>query len=120
MESIESAGRECLPAVGKNVKGSKKPVLGWSEHVKPYQNESKFWCSIWISLGKPTQGYVYWNMIHSKNQYKYAIRRLKRAQNKVQNDKFVSSIMKGGVNIFKEIKKSRASSSTVSSRSMIK
>ena len=88
-----------------NTNAYQKPTLAWSEHVKPYQNESKFWCSIWLSLGKPSHGSVYWNMIHSKNQYKYAIRRLKRAQNKIQNDKFVSSILQGGVNIFKEIKK---------------
>ena len=55
-------------------------------------------------------------MIQSKNQYKHAVRRLKRAQNKIQNDKFVSSIMKGGVNIFQEIKKYRGISTTVSSR----
>ena len=55
-------------------------------------------------------------MRHSKNQYKFAVRRLKRAQAKVQNDKFVSSIINGGVNIFQEIKKYRGISSTVSSR----
>ena len=55
-------------------------------------------------------------MRHSKNQYKFAVRRLKRAQAKVQNDKFVLSIINGGVNIFREVKKSRGISSTISSR----
>ena len=115
MQSMESAGKECLPSVGSPAKSLRKPVLGWTEHVKPYQLESIFWHSIWISLGKPRYGDSFWNMIHSKNQYKYAVRRLKRAQNKLQNDKFVSSITKGGVNIFQEIKKYRGVRSTISS-----
>ena len=116
MESMESAGKECLPSVGSPAKSVRKPVLGWTEYVKPYQLESIFWHSIWISLGKPRYGESFWNMINSKNQYKYAVRRLKRAQNKLQNDKFLSSITKGGVNIFQEIKKFRGVSSTISSR----
>ena len=55
-------------------------------------------------------------MRQSKNQYKYAVRRLKRANDKIQNDKFVKSIIKGGVNIFDEIKKFRGTSRTCSSR----
>ena len=38
-------------------------------------------------------------------QFKYAFWRLKRASNKLQNDRFVDSILQGGVNIFQEIKK---------------
>ena len=119
LESMESACKESLPSVGgatSNKKGLFKPTPGWSEHVKPYQEQSKFWHSIWLSLGKPMLGNTYWNMIHTKNQYKYAVRRLKRAQDKVQNDKFVSSIMQGGVNIFQVIRKYRGVSSTFSSR----
>ena len=55
-------------------------------------------------------------MRYSKNQYKFAVRRLKRAQAKVQNDKFVSSIINGGVNIFREIRKFRGTGTSVSSR----
>ena len=116
LESMETFGKECLPAVEGSKVGKKRPTTGWSEHVKPYQDESKFWFSVWISLGKPGYGDVYNNMRYSKNQYKYAVRRLKRAQNKIQNDKFVSNIIEGGVNIFQEIRKYRGTSSTVSSR----
>ena len=100
LESIEKADKECLPTVGGATLGKKKPIPGWSEHVRPYKDESMFWHSTWLSLGKPMQGDIYNNMRHSKNQYKYAVRRLMRAQNKVQNNKFVSSILEGGVDIF--------------------
>ena len=46
-------------------------------------------------------------MRDSKHQYKYALRRVQRASNTIQNDKFVTGILKGGVDIFKEIKKYR-------------
>ena len=55
-------------------------------------------------------------MKSSKGQYKYAVRRLQRVNDKIQNDKFVQSILKGGVNIFDEIKKYRGSSKQCSSR----
>ena len=92
------------------------PIPGWSEHVKPYADESKFWCSLWLSQGKPTHGDLFSYMRESRNQYKYAVRKLKRAQNKIQNDKFVSSVLKGGVNIFQEIRKYRGAKAAVSSR----
>ena len=44
------------------------------------------------------------------------MRRLKRAQAKAQNNKFVSSIINGGVNIFSEIRKFRGKSTSISSR----
>ena len=43
-------------------------------------------------------------MKESKHQYKYAVRRLKKADDSIQ---FVNSILRGGVNIFSEIKKFR-------------
>ena len=55
-------------------------------------------------------------MLFSKRQYKYAVRRLKRANDKIQNDKFVQSVLTGGVNIFDEIKKQRGNFSSFSSR----
>ena len=117
LEAIESAGKECLPSLGGSKKGGNfTPIPGWSEYVKPYKDESKFWFSIWSSQGMPRQGDVFSMMRQSKNQYKYAVRRLKTARNKIQNDKFVSSLLKGGVNVFQEIKKYRGSKPAVSSR----
>ena len=115
LESIETAARATLPSTGGSKIGKKVPIAGWTEFVKPFKVESQFWFSTWISAGKPEYGNIYNNMRHSKNQYKFAVRRLKRAQAKVQNDKFVLSIINGGVNIFREVKKFRGISSTISS-----
>ena len=52
----------------------------------------------------------------SKLQYKYAVRRLSRANQKIQNDKFLQGLLNGGANIFSEVKKFRGVSKTCSSR----
>ena len=65
--------------------------------MKPFGEESKFWCSVWLSGGKPGHGSLYDVMMDSKRQYKYAARSLKRANDKIMNDKFVQGILHGGV-----------------------
>ena len=117
MEAIETAAKECLPLTGGSSKGKGgSAVAGWSEHVKPYADESKFWDSVWQSMGSPTHGDVFNNMRSSKNQYKKAVRRLKRVNDKIIGNKFLASVIEGDCNIFQEIRKLRGSSTTYSSR----
>ena len=105
---MEAAAKESLPTVGGGG-GSKQVnrVPGWNEFVQPFYEESKFWHSIWVSAGKPPAGQLLHLMRQSKHQYKYALRRVQRASNKIQNDKFVGSLLQGGVKIFDEINKYR-------------
>ena len=117
MEALEDAAKECLPVSGgMKRKSGRKAVAGWAEHVRPYAEESKFWSNVWQSLGKPNQGEVFYNMKLSKNQYKHAVRRLKRVNDKIQNQKFLDSVINGGVNVFNEIKKYRGTNSSYCSR----
>ena len=112
LESVETAAKDSLPVSGPgpSTRGRNKPsnkIPGWSELVKPYYEESKFWHKLWESAGKPRQGQLLQLMHQSKHQYKYALRRVQRARNKIQNDKFATGLLSGGVNIFTEIKKFR-------------
>ena len=68
MEAIETVAKETLPLSGGTAKKghSGDIVAGWSEHIKPYAEDSKFWFSIWESLGKPLQGDVFNRMRLSK------------------------------------------------------
>ena len=84
--------------------------IGWNTYVKSYQLESKFWCAIHQSAGTPNSGALHDIARHTKMQYHYAVRRLRRATEKLQNDDFVKSITnKGGGSIFTELKKFRGS-----------
>ena len=117
LEAVEAAGKTCLSSTGGGMSSGKLSIIaGWNEYVKPFCEESKFWHSVWQSAGKPQQGDILVAMKNSKLQYKYAVRRLKRANLKIQNDKFVQSLITdGGMNIFKEIKKFRGDSRSCSS-----
>ena len=53
---------------------------------------------------------------NSKKEYKYAVRRLKRCNDVIQENKFIAGIVNENKNIFKEIRKLRGKSNTVSSR----
>ena len=117
METVEMSARECLPTTGgSSTQGKSDIIPGWSEYVKPYSEDSNFWYAIWLSAGKPNQGHLYDAMMKSKCQYKYAVRRLKRANQSIQNDKFVQGVLGGGVDIFSEIKKFRGVTRNCSSR----
>ena len=46
MEAVQSAAMESLPLSGGSKSGpGSRVVTGWSEHVKPYAEESKFWAT---------------------------------------------------------------------------
>lgn len=115
-EALDTAASECLPMTGQQIQhGGQKAVPGWTEYVKPYQDESLFWHGLWVAAGKPNFGDLHNMRGQSKMQYKYAVRRLKRATNNVQRDKLLNRLLDGGINIFKEIKKCRGNISTMSS-----
>ena len=118
METMEAVAIECLHSAGGGSpnKGVHDAVQGWTQYVKPFCEESKFWHATWYSAGQPRVGPLHDIMVYSKRQYKHAVRRLKRANEKIQNDKFVQSLLSGGSNIFKEIKKFRGKYQTYSSR----
>ena len=92
---------------GKGSQQQQGGVAGWNEYVKPYYQESKFWHSIWESAGRPLTGNLFNIMKHTKLQYKYAFRRVKKAKNKIQNDSFVTGVLQGGVKMYEEIRKVR-------------
>lgn len=115
-QAVNTAAMDCLPkSGGANTKTSRKGIPGWNEYVKPYQDESLFWNSLWRAAGNPDQGDLYQLHRESKMQYKYAVRRLKRASNNIKKDNFINGLLNGGVNIFTEIKKLRGKSRNVSS-----
>ena len=85
-------------------------IPGWNDRVKPFQNEARFWYSLWSSAGKPRHSSVpgvednlFTNMKYSRNQYHFAVRRTQNSLNKIQNDKLVSRM--DSPDLFKEIKK---------------
>ena len=63
-----------------------------------------FWHGVWMAVGCPDQGELHNVNCTAKMQYKYAVRRLKRANYNMEKDKFMQSLLNGGLNIFNEIR----------------
>ena len=114
-DALDKAAHQCLPLAGGVRPEKSKRIPGWTEYVKPYQDESVFWHGMWGAAGKPNIGELYRLKQETKMQYKYAVRRLKRASYNIQKDKLLNGFLKGGVDIFKEIKKFRGKTCTISS-----
>ena len=117
-ESLDLAAQASLPKAGSSKQASQGGGnAGWNEYVKPFQDESLFVNGLWKAAGSPNNGDLFIMNRNAKMQYKYAVKRLKRATYKIQQNKFVEGLLNGSVNIFKEIKKfreqSKATSSTV-------
>ena len=115
LDAMESSGHECLPIIETSGDSKNSRILGWSQHVKPYADDSKFWYQLWLSAGKPLQGELFINMKISRRQFKYAVRRLKRCEDKLKNEKFLNSLLEKDGNFFKELKKFRGKSCNISS-----
>lgn len=87
-------------------KPNEKKLPGWSDLVKPYQDDARFYYAVWVSYGKPINCPLHNLVKHSKNVYHYAVRRIKRQEEALRNDKLLEHCLKGNsTNVVKEFKK---------------
>ena len=85
-----------------------KVIPGWTDLVKPYHDDAKFWYAIWLSCGKPTNCEIHNVMKRTRNVFHYAVRRVKRNAAKIKQDKLINSLEEGGSsNLIKELKYQR-------------
>ena len=97
-----------LQPVKKVVHGApkKKTLLlpGWVEYVKPLKDDSIFWHSVWVSAGRPTAGGLFSVMKWTKNEFHYAVRRLKNEANIAKSQSLRLSAMSGTTAFLKSVK----------------
>ena len=100
-------------AVTKNIPASSGlhkngEIVGWNQYVKPYQDEARFWHSVWTSYGRLEDNPVHDLMKTSKNQFHYAVRRVKRNEANLRKENFLNQCLNNDTNsIFKELKNKR-------------
>ena len=115
LEAISESVRDNIPMTGSDKQ--KKVITGWSTEVKQFQNEAKFYHALWISSGKPINTDLHWAMKSSRNQFHYAVRRAKRNEKAIINNKFVQACLNNDIDdLLKEVKNMRgvrAKNSTV-------
>lgn len=106
LEAIEEATSRNIPHAAPGKKSGHIP--GWKEEVKPFKDEAYFWFQLWVSAGKPENCELHQMMKKTRNVYHQILRKVKKADQAIRQDKFVNSILNGRTdNILAEIKKMR-------------
>jgi len=109
MDVLDSISR----AVGNNIPISapskrKNVIPGWNEDVKKSQDDARFWHAVWRSAGKPMNTELHRLMKYTRNQFHYAVRRVKRKESEIRNNKFIKCCLENNVDdLLGEIKKMR-------------
>ena len=86
-----------------------KAIPGWKDMVKPYKDDAKFWYGVWQSADRPTEGVLKNIMTRTRNQYHYAIRRIKKMFNSLRAKRLLEASEVDSCQFLKEMKKIKGS-----------
>ena len=102
---------ECFPVCKK-----RKKLPYWGSKVKPFKDDAIFWRNIWLQCNKPTSGIIYDLMKRTKQQYHYAVRRLKRRSDDLIKSRMAEAIVNNKSRDFwSEVKKINSTGTNISS-----
>ena len=102
-------GTPCRSKTNKNK--TRKKTVGWKEFVEPFQDKANFWNSVWRSAGSPINTELHRIAKQTKNRFHYQIRKCRRVENFLRNQKIVENCIENDSDLFKEIKKQRSKQS---------
>ena len=115
MGAVIESSHANIPMVGGH-QGTNKPdshcVPGWKEEVAPLREASQFWHSVWLSAGRPNTGQMFEIMKRTRNKFHHALRKVRKAADRIKGQKLFEAAMWGGGDLFKELKKVRGGKST--------
>ena len=74
--------------------------------MAPVQKDAAFWHAVWLSAGRPHGGELYNVMRVTRAKYHSAIRRVRRAADKIKAQKLFQASSSGKGDLIKEMKKS--------------
>ena len=110
---IETSHEEIPMSKGAKVKNldpkKKCPIEnvipGWSETVLPLKQDAAFWHFIWREAGRPDKGQLRDIMVKTRNQYHYAVRKVKKLAGHIRATKLLEASETSSVNLLKEMRK---------------
>ena len=85
---------------------------GWTEEVKPYQEESRYWHDVWVQEGRPRGTWLHRLMVQKRCKYHYAIRRVRGKADLTRAHKLFEASLQGDCNLLKEMKRIRCGGSS--------
>ena len=108
MTKIIESSFECIPiskVSPKSAERKRELLPGWKQNVLPLKNDSLFWHSIWLSMGKPNSGGVFEVMKHTRNKFHFAVRRAKKELQILKSQALAEAAAADNLALFKEMKK---------------
>ena len=96
-----------LPLTGRagGREGSRETIPGWSREVEPYRLQSNAAYRVWLAAGKPRHGDIFQAKLHHHAQFRYAIRRVRRASKFHQAQGLFAAAMNGDIELMKEMRR---------------
>ena len=109
MTHISDSGHETIPIKeSKPIKNkATKNIAGWKDFVEPFQQKARFWHAVWLSAGKPVNTELHRIMKTTRNTFHYQIRRCRRVEDFIKNQKIIENCIETDEELFGEIKKQR-------------
>ena len=112
LKNVSDSGFETLPVSNPKPKRVKtlrqKCTAGWKVYVEPFQENARFWHAVWNSAGRPINSELHRIMKRTRNKYHYQVRKCKRVENFIKNQKIVENCLDNDMDLFAEIKRQRA------------
>ena len=110
MSCVIESCYQCIPMSGGSIPVKpdcpvEKTIPGWKEVVEPYKKDATFWHSVWQSAGRPKQGVLKQIMSRTRNQYHYAIRRVRKMSNSLRARRLLQASETSSMELLKEMKK---------------
>ena len=106
ISSLHNCAVQCFPTY----KPSSRRLAGWKVSAGNLKHSANFWYRIWNEAGCPSSGVL---KKHSKSRYKHEVRRLKRKQNRLLQDKLAGLSAQNNLKDFwSQINRSHSSSTS--------
>ena len=78
---------------GKVGRGGRIP--GWDDKCEELAKDSRFWCSVWVSAGRPTSGQLHRLMVRTRTKFRASVRRARQEAN-TERARLLLSAAEGG------------------------
>jgi hypothetical protein len=109
---VIETSHECIP-MSSGSRSSKpecpveRAIPGWKEVVEPYKEDAIFWHGVWQSAGRPSGGVLKEIMTRTRNQFHYAVRRVKKMSSSLRARRLSEASETGSCELLQEMKKIR-------------
>ena len=105
---VETSYTCSLPLTGRAGGGGRKDqevIPGWSTEVEPHRQHSNYCYRAWLAGGKPSHGQLHRDKLAAHAQFRYAVRRVRRASKLHQAEGLFEAAMAGDMALLKEMRR---------------